>query len=364
MPSFAELASFAYRACFGIMVAALANASLAAETAKAPLVPIVTFLSHWDHHWYIWLPGDPVYEAVEVMASDRGAEQPLVWAFLTERAPPKHQVHYYNDPAVAAARGAFFAPIKFAMSGSDSAPRGVTVGFDDSKGRAVAIDVAMDANAELSTKGAGLTNQIGHSEERLLLLFFREQAASASSYGVTIEGVDVSKPQNGYNFAAPFPAAYSSNIYVGRLPFSALDVSFGGTDRAGPVANFKPAAEPGVFEANGGELRLVTASDGALLVYQQRDRTRNHVMEIKFDPPLPSAPQLASSGAISNFRISLDRFEDLLVGDIHLRRDAGNVTLDWSFDQPAWAHARNLRTSAVLDGNAVGRLEVKPIRRE
>ena len=63
MPSFAELASFAYRACFGIMVAALANASLAAETAKAPLVPIVTFLSHWDHHWYIWLPGDPVYEA-------------------------------------------------------------------------------------------------------------------------------------------------------------------------------------------------------------------------------------------------------------------------------------------------------------
>jgi len=346
------------------MVATLASAGLATDPAKAPLVPIITFLSHWDHHWYIWLPGHPVYEAVEVMASDRGAEGPLVWAFFTERAPPKHQVHYYNDRAVAAARGAFFTPIKFAVSGSDGAPRGVTVTFDDEQARAVAIDVAMDANAQLSSKGGGLTNQIGHSAARLLLVFFREQAAYASKYVVAIDGVDVSKPQNGNNFAAPFPAAYSSNIYVGGLPFGALDVSFEGTVRAGPVANFKPAAQPGVFEADAGELRLVTASDGALLAYQQRDRTKNHLMEIKFDPPLPSAPQLVSSEAISNFRISLDRFEDLLSGEIHLRRDAGNVTLDWSFDQPAWARARNLRTSAVLDDNAVRHIEVKPISRE
>jgi hypothetical protein len=347
------------------MVIALTNATPAAETPKAaPLVPIVSFLSHWDHHWYIWLSGDPVYEAVEVMASDRGAQGPLVWAFFTERAPPKHQAYYYNDPAVAAARGGTFTPIKFVMSGRDGAPRGVTVGFDDSKGRAVAIDVAMDANAELSTKGAGLTNQIGHSEARLLLVFFRERAAYASNSSVAIDGVDVSKPRNGYSFPAPFPTAYSSNIYVGGLPFGALDVSFKDAGHPGAVANFKPGAEPGVFEAHGGELRLVAADDGKLVAYQQRDRTKNHVMEIKFDPPVPSAWQLVSLENRSNFRISLDQFENLLSGEVRLRRDAGSVTLDWYFDEPAWARARLLRTSAVVDDNAVSHLEVKPIRRE
>jgi hypothetical protein len=40
--------------------------------AAAPPVPIASFLHHWDHHWYIWLPGDPLYEAVEVVAAERG----------------------------------------------------------------------------------------------------------------------------------------------------------------------------------------------------------------------------------------------------------------------------------------------------
>ena len=31
-----------------------------AGSAK-PLVPLLSFVQHWDHHWYAWLPGDPVY---------------------------------------------------------------------------------------------------------------------------------------------------------------------------------------------------------------------------------------------------------------------------------------------------------------
>ncbi len=47
--------------------------------AQTPLVPIVSGFQHWDHHWYLWLPGDPVYEAVEVMAAERGPNAiPLV----------------------------------------------------------------------------------------------------------------------------------------------------------------------------------------------------------------------------------------------------------------------------------------------
>ena len=41
------------------------------------------FFHHWDHHWYIWLPGDPVFEAVEIMAAERGPNtNPLVWIFF------------------------------------------------------------------------------------------------------------------------------------------------------------------------------------------------------------------------------------------------------------------------------------------
>src|SRR6516162_3346133 len=77
---------------------------LAPMTASAkPLVPLLSFLQHGDHHWYAWLPGDGVYEAVEVMATERGGQEPLVWVFFTERAPPKNQVNYYNDAAAVAA---------------------------------------------------------------------------------------------------------------------------------------------------------------------------------------------------------------------------------------------------------------------
>ncbi len=346
------------------MAAALTSANLAEANHKAaPLVPIISFLNYWDHHWYIWLPGDPVYEAIEVMATERGAQQPLVWAFLTERTPPKQQVYYYNDPAAAAARGAFFVPIRFVMHGDADAPRGVTVAFDDAGKRAIAIDVTMATDARLSTKGAGLTNQSGHSEARLLLLFFREQAAYASGWSVTIDGIDVSKPQNGHNFPAPFPAAYSRNIYVGGLRFGEIDVSFADADQSGTALNFASAAQPGVYEANGAELTLIAADDGALRVYRQHDWSRTHVMEINFDPPLPAATQLASSEALSGFTISLDRFENLLSGEIGIRRDAGNITLDWCFEEPAWARARKLRTSAILDGDVVRHLEVKPIDR-
>ena len=38
--------------------------------ATAPVVPLVTVHNHWDHHWFVWLPRHPVYEAVEVLSSE------------------------------------------------------------------------------------------------------------------------------------------------------------------------------------------------------------------------------------------------------------------------------------------------------
>ena len=237
-----------------LIISGMALASMA--TTAAPLIPIVSFLQHWDHHWYVWLPSDPVYEAVEIMAAERGPNNPpLLWVFFTERAQPKHQINYYNDAKVAAARAADgvtsqFAEIKFAMTGADGEPRGVSAGFVDFQNRHVAIEVGFDPEARLATTNAGLTDQIGHSGERLLLLFFRERGARAPNPHVTINGTDVAKPQPGQTFPTPFAAAYSNNIFVGGFPFMGLDVSFDGRAETPSLgAHFVPTGTPNVYEA-------------------------------------------------------------------------------------------------------------------
>jgi hypothetical protein len=223
----------------------------------------------------------------------------------------------------------------------------------------------MDTEAKLSTRGGGLTDQIGHSGSRLLLIFFREQSAYATSSRVEVGGVEVSKPQGTQNHPAPFPTAYSKNIYVGGFPFSALDVSFDGVaaDQPRQAARFKSAGG-GAFEANSGQLRLVATADDALTSYQQRDFSKAHVMEIAFDPPLPSAARLATIESVSSFVISLDGFANLLSGAIIARRAGNDVTLDWRFKEPARARARILRITATLDGDTIRRLELAPVKAE
>ena len=115
--------------------------------AETPLVPIASYLYHWDHHWYIWLPGDPVYEAVEIMAAERPKSSPLVWAFFTERNPPKHQTHYFNDALAAVAVGGQASDIAFKMTGAEGEPRGVSVAFTNNKGQKIAIDVGVNSQA-------------------------------------------------------------------------------------------------------------------------------------------------------------------------------------------------------------------------
>lgn len=355
---------------FGLIISGTNLASMTATAA--PLVPIVSFLQHWDHHWYVWLPSDPVYEAVEIMAAERGPNRPpLLWVFFTERAVPKRQINYYNDAQVAAARAAAgttaqFADIKFAMTGTEGAPRGVSAGFVDFKNRPVTIDVGFAPEARLATANAGLTDQIGHSGERLLLLFFREKGARAQNPHVTIAGADVATLPPGQDYPAPFAAAYSANIFVGGFPFIGLDVSFDSSaETSSRAARFVPTGTPGTYEAapDTARIKLLTTADGALANYQQHDRTGDHLIEIRFDPPLPPAQRLASE-ARSAFQISLDNFRDLLAGNIRVRRDGASMMMDWRFDKPSWARSRVLRTSAVLSGDSISHIDLRPLDNE
>ena len=108
----------------------LVSPLLSSQAQEVQMVPLVSNFYHWDHHWYIWLPGDPLYEAVEVMSKQRGGgTPPLVWVFFTERSGPKRQTHYFNDAQVAAARGAYFREIAFTMTSVQDQPRGRALRF-------------------------------------------------------------------------------------------------------------------------------------------------------------------------------------------------------------------------------------------
>jgi hypothetical protein len=181
-----------------LMLLGLIFVAHAAVVGETKMMPIISTFRHWDHHWYIWLPGDPRYEAVEVMSNDRGAAMPpLIWVFFTERAAPKRQVHYFNDARVATARGGNYREITFAMKGAEGEPQGVMVSLSDIDGRPVAIEVQFGSDVQLTTRGAGLTDQSGHSADRHLLLFFREKNAITSIRTVTRDGIDVAHPQPG-----------------------------------------------------------------------------------------------------------------------------------------------------------------------
>ena len=338
---------------------------LAPMTVSAkPLVPLLSFLQHWDHHWYAWLPGDPVYEAVEVMATERSGQEPLVWVFFTERAPPKNQINYYNDMAASKARGrvSHFVPMRFAITGNDGAPLGVSVAFDDAESRRIGIEIGVDDGAKLSTTGSGLTNQIGHSIAHTLLIFFRELGARTQQAQVRIAGVDMTKPQAGVERPIPFVAAYSRNIYSGGFPFYGTAVSFeeAAAPPTGPAISFHPASGSSDYEGNRGQ-RLVTTGEGALQAYQQHDWSKAHMLDVRFEPPLPPVEHLAAGEVSSHFTVSLDGFSNLISGEVIVHHDDNAVTLDWRFDTPGWTRAWGLLTTATLGGDAVTNIELKPM---
>jgi hypothetical protein len=332
--------------------------------AGTPLVPITSFLYHWDHHWYIWLPGDPVYEAVEIMAAERPKSGPLVWVFFTERNPPKHQTHYFNDALAAAAGGGQVSDIAFKMTGAEGEPRGVSVAFTNNKAQKIAIDVGINSQARLTTAHGGLTNQIGHSADRLFLIFFRETAAYADTWSVAIDGVNVAVAQPGQNHPAPFPASYSHNIFVAGFPFGDRRIDFGnaGIDGNSDVAHFIQTAGADSFQTtlpDRSRIEISTEKDGSLKYYRHFDSTGGHTLEIKFDPPLQPSSRLLQL-ADSAFAISLDGFHDLLSGVVQANRGMDAVTLEWRFEKPDWARARSLlSTLSVKDGD-VSEINLRP----
>src|SRR5262249_19683609 len=126
-----------------LLVACAATAATEGPEPSIPLVPLTSRFGYWDHHWFVWLPRHPVYEAVEILSRDTpGDPRKLVIVFFTERAGGKRQDFYLdNVDAVAQWPGGLYRPMRYARSGTDGGPQGVLVTFTDKDGHSVEIEV-------------------------------------------------------------------------------------------------------------------------------------------------------------------------------------------------------------------------------
>jgi hypothetical protein len=113
----------------------------------------------------------------------------------------------------------------FSTSGRPGEQQSLALTLRGPNDRPVSIAIARNSAADLSAERGGLTNQIGHSGDRLILLFFRERGALSANASVTIDGVDVARARPDASFAAPFDAAYSNNIIVSGFPFTQWQLS-------------------------------------------------------------------------------------------------------------------------------------------
>jgi hypothetical protein len=331
-----------------ILLAAIAAANapaMAADAKLMPIVPIASVMQHWDNHWYVWLPQDDRYEAVEVMSVNEGPNgRPLVWAFFTERAGGKRQVHYVNDSEWARSTGWNYAPIDYTIGGRDGGPRGVDVHFMDDQHRAVAIHVSVAGAAPMIP--AGLSDQSGHSANSLFLMFYRAQNTFATDWSVRIGDHEVS--MSGPSYVAPFQPAYSRDVSTALFPFSTIYASVASPaplDSRFVIFQYNPRRHSYVAAAPGRSKDLDVSPAGALRSYSDRDGS--NALRITFAKPLPS-PCGPPAAVQSRFTIAVAGHESLLTGSIAYRTGK-RTTLNWTFDTPGWATNRSLVSSIGVD---------------
>ena len=297
-----------------------------------PLVPLSRIVDHWDHHWFLWLPRHPTYEAVEVASREPDRDgRAAVWVWFTERDGVKRQIHYRNAPQLAEFVRGMYRPIDYMISGEDGRPRGLKVRFDDIDGKPVDIDVAFDPTQMLSRQGAGLTDQSGHMSDSAFLIFYRDTGALARDAHVSIAGTNATFDRNEAIGAFRFKWAYSHNITIGLIRYGSFKVSFG------PGGYIPSQAGDGYVQQRpwGGSVTLKSDSRGRLEEYVDR-AAGGDFLRIVFDPPLPSCGSETMRQS-SAFSISIAATADVVKGRVETLCGDHTQVLAWQPTEPSWA---------------------------
>jgi len=301
------------------------------------MIPINTAFIHADHHWIMWLPKHPVYEAVEVMSVNKtGSPQgKALRVFFTERNGGKRQVYYFNEASAAQRwRGeAYHRDIEYKSEGAAGSPQNVFVRFKDKDDRAVELSIQFEKNQKLATEGAGLSNQMGHSADSLFLLFYREKAVATTKGRLLIGGEDYSYKEGqtgskpGYRFNT-----YSATITYGQSRFTwnqdGLTNSWGRVFGNGDKSNSEMVYRSKPFLNSTGEqsvIEITANREGEIRQYKHHSGGR--AFQIEFAPALPTI-ESAKSGQVIRYQMSFDNFKNLIEGVLSVKKEENMIVLD------------------------------------
>lgn len=327
------------------------------------LVPVSTGFSHWDHHWIMWTPRHPVYEAVEVMSVDNphSPSGKLVRVFLTERAGGKKQVNYFNDASVAKRwkLEAYRRDIEYRIEGELGRPLNLYVKFKDKGDKWIELMLQFDNGQEMTTQYAGLTDQVGHAADSRFLVFYREKTAVAAKSKLLMGSEDYSIKGDQPNEKPYFyRTGYRSNIYAATVAYGHRRFKWSGnelTDSEGQV--FKRVAQSSdgtIYRSKSNEdqttVEVVTNSTGEIRQY--RHLTGEHIFQIEFEPALPGIKS-AKTGQSIQYKMSLDNFKNLVFGIISVKKEGNMILFDWQHQAPNWTKDYYFQSS-VLPNSSVG----------
>jgi hypothetical protein len=345
------------------------------EVIGYPLVPFNTNFSYWDHHWIMWTPQHPTYEAIEVMVQDNNEEpgDELIRIFFTERSGLKKQVHYFNDAeTVKTWRGeAYFRTMNYKVKGEAGHPLDLFVKFMDKDSSWVEWSVKFDKNAVLGTQGSGLKDQGGHASETVFLVFYNGLNSTTPDAKLSINGKDFSSqtPIKKDEKKKYYVSAYSAGVYTPVISYAQSNYIFipeGIKNSWGRVFRKTGDLKSGILYKsnsfgfkNNSSIEIETNLAGEITTYTHL--YAGHSFRIQFNPALPVIHS-ASTGQSIRYNVALDNFSKLVEGVLKVEKTGDNIHFHWEHQNPAWTKGYWFQTN--IQTNFTGySLSSSPIRK-
>jgi hypothetical protein len=339
-------------------LASLSCASAQGDGSAAPLTPVFTNFTYFDHHWIQWLPDHPVYEAIEAQVYEGPAERRFIRVFLTERAPPKRQVYFFSDAETAArwqAGRAFAREITLEDEANAGGARALRLRLADADGAPLEWRMEFGASDALQSYGAGLRPSRGHAADTAYIFHYFGRSAVARSARLALGGqnydyvrdeADLMRrgPKTGYT-AGSFTPVVRLGAFACAPERAALRCDqgrvFAPTTEAGEVWRTAPFGYAGL---NHIDLHL---SGDALDSYVHRFGA--HVFRFDFEPALPPLPRLRGGESFA-YAVSLDDAAGVVTGRIAAARDGDTVTLSWAPQTPPIMVSQPMTSVLVTQG--------------
>ena len=349
----------------GALALCVHSAALPAQppVANAPLVPLFTNYSYFNHHWIHWLRDHPVYEAIEAQIYERPSGQRFIRVFLTERAPPKRQTYYFSDAGTVARWSTGRAHLRdfdLASSANAGGARDLVLRFRDAEGAPVEWTMEFEPGDRLVSFAAGLRPSAGHAADTAHIFHHYGNSAIARRSRLTIGSAayDYARTQADFTTRGQ-KTGYSTDSYTPVMRLGDFACTGGAASLScdqgrvfTPVAGAAGVWRTAPFGFGGSNLVELRLAGSAVASYTHR--FDDHAFRFDFEPALPPLAALRGGESFA-YAVSLDGRAPVVRGRISATRaEGGDMVLRWSPETPHWMAAFPLTSRVTPRGAGYG----------